>query len=245
MFQSDHSRSDTGGRRPLRRLLLALAAVGLIASLQLTASAAGTPVSSIHQPAFGTPPPEATISASANPNLTPFLFSQDPNESAAIYAGSQEYAATHTGSCGGAVPAEQGGCCPFAASDGACDDHDPAATGCADATSITVTDANITDSSGNIIGYVEVRYSSTCKTNWGRVTGLGAYAAAIKQTTTCRGAAGQYADSGCTDTDTGVEATRFSDQLYAPSECVSVVGTLIQPAAQGGGQFSATTSPAC
>jgi Protein of unknown function (DUF2690) len=222
--------------RPLFATMGAVVLILLSGTHPAQAASAARPSGASIREGLGTAP---------NPNLTPLLFSVDPAESAHVYATSQQYAVTNASSCGGALPAAQGGCCLSSLSDGACDDHDPAVTGCADASSYTVETANITDPTGAVIGYVEVRYSPTCKTNWGRVTGFGAYATAVKQTTACRGTSGQYPDSGCTDTDTGVEATRFSDQLYAPTECVSVVGVLVQPAVQGGGQFTATTPPAC
>ena len=191
-------------------------------------------------------PSEATLSTTANPNLTPLLFSQDPTESAQIYAKSQAYAAQNVTTCGGATAAAAGGCCPASPSDGACDDHDPSVTGCADANSITVTQSDIVDNSGTVIGLIETRYSPTCGTNWGRITGFGAYAGAVKQVTICRGTQGQYSDSGCSDTDTGTESTRFSDQLYAPAECAAAVGTLILAGTSGTpGDFSATTPVAC
>ena len=229
-------------RQPRAVVLIAIAAMSsALASVQRTSAAEGAvPVPSPNGVAS-----EDLISASANPNLTPFLFAEDTTESLEIYAKSQAYAAENSSACGGAVPAEQGGCCPFSPSDGACDDHDPASTGCADASSFTVTESNITDASGAVIGLVEVRYSPTCQTNWGRVTGFGAYASALKQTTACRGTPAQYSDSGCTDTDTGLEPTRFSDQVFAPTECVSVVGVLIQSSLPGARKVSATTPPAC
>lgn len=192
-------------------------------------------------------PSERAIAATANPNLTPDLFTQDPTESAEIYAKAQAFDAANSMTCGGASAAEQGLCCPFSPSDGACDDHDPAASTCADANSTTPTESYITDASGNDIGLIETRYSPTCGTNWARITGFGQYAAAVKQATVCRGQQGQYSDSGCSDTDTGVESTRFSDQLYAPTECAFAVGVLVMAGTSGAApaEFTATTPTAC
>jgi len=223
------------------------AVVSLLAALGMTqpAHAAGGTA------AQAAPVPKGIVSegataTTANPNLTPLLFAQDPTESAAVYAKSQAYATQNVTTCGGASGATAGGCCPTSPSDGACDDHDPSVTGCADASSITVTQSNIVDNSGTVIGLIETRYSPTCNTNWGRITGFGAYAGAVKQVTICRGTQGQYADSGCSDTDTGTESTRFSDQLYAPTECASATGTLILAETSGTpGDFSATTPAAC
>lgn len=185
--------------------------------------------------------------AGANPNLTPLLFSQDPTESAQVYAKSQAFAATAATSCGSAVTgAVNGGCCPTSQSDGACDDHDPTVTGCADASSTTPAQANIVDGSGTVIGLIETRYSPACHTNWARITGFGAYATAVKQSTICRGTMAQYSDSGCSDTDTGTESTRFSDQLYAPAECATAFGTLVLAGTSGTpAKFSAQTPAAC
>lgn len=189
---------------------------------------------------------EAVVAATARPNLTPALFTVNPAGSAKVFAAARENAATKSSACGGANGGLAGRCCPAQASDGACDDRDPVSSQCADATSYTVTQANITDSSGDVIGLVEVRFSPTCNTNWGRITGYGPYVSALKQTTACRGTAGQYSDSGCTDTDTGTEATRFSDQLFAPSECVYVVGVLVDTGTSGAaGKFTASTPAAC
>lgn len=225
----------------IRTALVALGAVlGMFANSAPAGAASGAQVG--QEPARV--PAETTIASAANPNLTPLLFSQDPTESAPVYAKSQAFAAQNVTTCG--TGATAGACCPSSPSDGACDDHDPSATGCADASSITVTQANIVDNSGTVIGLIETRYSPTCKTNWGRITGFGAYAGAVKQTTVCRGQQGQYADSGCSDTDTGVESTRFSDQLYAPTECAFAVGTLTLAGTSGTpGQLSATTALAC
>ena len=49
-----------------------------------------------------------------------------------------------------------------------CDFQDPGATGC-DADAETIGQAPITDSRGKL-GYVELRWSPTCQTNWARVT---------------------------------------------------------------------------
>lgn len=50
-----------------------------------------------------------------------------------------------------------------------CDFQDPDAVGC-DAGAETVGEAPITDSQGNQLGYVELRWSSRCQTSWARVT---------------------------------------------------------------------------
>ncbi len=232
-----------GTRRAHRAVLTVVAILALFipgARTALAAGAAGTAAPS----AGPRIPSEATLSTTANPNLTPLLFTQDPSESAQVYAKSQAFAAQNVTTCG--TGATAGACCPISSSDGACDDHDPSVTGCADASSVTVTQANIVDNAGTVIGLIETRYSPTCQTNWGRITGFGAYAGAVKQTTVCRGEQAEYADSGCSDTDTGTESTRFSDQLYAPTECAFAVGTLVLAGTSGTpSEYSATTPLAC
>lgn len=230
--------------RSLRALFAVLAIAAAACATVRPAAAAGGHADGA--PALSAIPSEPAIAASANPNLTPLLFSVDPSESAVVYARMQAYGAENATSCGGDLSASQGGCCPITPSDGACDDHDPSVVGCGDASSYTVTQANITDALGNVVGLVETRFSPTCDTNWARVTGFGAYAAAVKQSTVCRGTQGQYSDSGCSDTDTGTESTRFSDQLYAPTECAMAVGVLVLPSTGGlPAELTAATPPAC
>ena len=56
------------------------------------------------------------------------------------------------------------------------DNVDPSSTSCANSAS-TVSSASIKTSSGQTLGQVELRYSSTCRTVWARVSG-GGYKAA-------------------------------------------------------------------
>jgi hypothetical protein len=51
-----------------------------------------------------------------------------------------------------------------------CDNRDPIASGCNDARTYTVaSDPLKYDASGSVIGWLDLRYSPTCGTNWSRV----------------------------------------------------------------------------
>lgn len=72
------------------------------------------------------------------------------------------------------------------------DGSDPQATGCAN-TAKTVSSAAIYDSGHTEIGYVELRYSTGCRTTWARVTSLIGYNSdrGISETTITRNSDGR------------------------------------------------------
>ena len=125
-----------------------------------------------------------------------------------------------------AAPARPGG--PVTAAVLPYDNTDPSATGCA-GSGYTVGSRNITSVTGQVIGRVELRYSSACGTNWSRVVStIGSrplLAWVVRQVDGVSTAGGPGGDPG---PYSGTSA--FSDQLYGNGYVVCAWGALPDPA---------------
>jgi hypothetical protein len=108
-----------------------------------------------------------------------------------------------------------------------CNGTNPHTVGCAvDAYSVRNTQTPIYDqTNGAQIGYLELRYSAHCGTNWARTTFTNpAYIGPLYQRDTyVAGAAGRADDPEFND-----EPVRYSAEIYAPSttECANVRVTM-------------------
>lgn len=96
-----------------------------------------------------------------------------------------------------------------------CSGQDPAATGCS-AGSVTVSATNVYMnywlSQGHYVGYLELRWSPTCKTNWARFTPQAGFSYRVEAI---------QPETGYTQSwNAGPWQTAWTSQIYSPVKCV-------------------------
>jgi hypothetical protein len=113
-----------------------------------------------------------------------------------------------------------------------CNGLDPSTTPCASGATTVATKPIYRNNTNIQIGYVELRWSSTCGTNWARVTRTdGAYAEGMYATVT-------RADGlSYTDFHTGY-TTIWSRMVYAPNACAKARGLIDESWTSGSGETS-------
>lgn len=120
----------------------------------------------------------------------------------------------------GLVAAALAICAPTAAQAAPYDNTDPAQTGCA-ANAYTVTSRLITDSRGGRLALLELRWSTTCRTNWTRMT-------SYQGARLMRG----YIDrpsTGSSLTFGGTFSSIYTNQLYGGNSCLYSFGWVKDP----------------
>lgn len=98
-----------------------------------------------------------------------------------------------------------------------CDGTDPIATGCASGTVTNTGTTYITNSAGQRLAYLELRYSVACGTNWGRITQVGS-------TSSIYVYAYRPSPYASTYTYGGAGSNYYGDQLYGQGMTVCTVG---------------------
>ncbi len=106
--------------------------------------------------------------------------------------------------------------CPGNPSDLTCDRREPTAAGCAN-DAFTVDTATIVNAAGQTVGWVDLRYSNVCQSNWSRVrSNVGTttlYAKAVRE-------------DGMTVRMLGNASTLWTNMIYAPSAAVKACGAV-------------------
>lgn len=114
----------------------------------------------------------------------------------------------------GPQPHAQARALSYGCSGNGCTGQDPVAMGCADSTSYVVETQPIRDSAGATLGYVQLKYSGGCGTNWAKVYTADGQAHSIQ---------GQVQrDDGvqeCWPTNCGwtTQSGIYTDMVYAPT----------------------------
>lgn len=124
-----------------------------------------------------------------------------------------------------------------------CDYQDPIAEGC-NQDAYTVGASTIDDAQGNQLGYVELRWSPSCQTNWARVTSTSGaiYDPRVMRVEIVRSSDGAYeyldtdGNQGNGNNQGGVDSTGnttyqgttvlYTDMLYSPISPASAIGTI-------------------
>jgi hypothetical protein len=120
-----------------------------------------------------------------------------------------------------------------------CEGQDPVDTGCS-ADAVTVATAAITNSSGNVIGRVDLRWSNSCETNWTRTVSYIGGQQLVAQSIALSDQYSTYEDL------IGV-STIWTNMIYGLDECVYGEGEIWVPSGFGWWDEAgaATTASVC